>query len=261
MRPSVLTLAADAVGRTETTAADERRRLQRHLETCGPCRRAFRRETLARFPRIRNYTILEELGAGGFGVVYKAVHHEKQRTEAIKVLAGHSRARIAYFENEVHLVGQLSHPNIATLYEAHLTAPPLFYAMEYVEGEQLHAYCRRLRLPLEERLRLMRTVALTIAHAHREGVVHRDLKPQNILIDGEGRPRVVDFGIARRIDESQPLPACAPRGREGVVGTLGYIPPEQIAGQAVDGRADIFALGAILREAVTGEPMRYADHR
>ncbi|HMQ15056.1 MAG TPA: protein kinase [Phycisphaerae bacterium] len=258
-RSGVLALAADAVGRTETISAAERRQRQRHLETCGPCRRAFRRETLARFPRIRNYTILEELGAGGFGVVYKAVHHEKQRTEAIKVLAGHSRARIAYFENEVHLVGQLSHPNIATLYEAHLSAPPLFYAMEYVEGEQLHGYCRRLRLPLEERLRLMRTVALTIAHAHRQGVVHRDLKPQNILIDAEGRPRVVDFGIARRIDESGSPPASAPRGREGAVGTLGYIPPEQLAGRAVDGRADIFSLGAILREAVTGEPMRYAD--
>jgi len=258
-RPRVLALAADVVAGAARVPLLERRALHEHLETCRPCRRAFRRQAAARFPRIRNYTLLQELGAGGFGVVYKAVHHEKERTEAIKVLAGHTTARVAYFENEVHLVSKLSHPNIATLYEAHLTSAPLFYSMEFVDGEQLHEHCRRLRLPLEDRLRIIRTVALAIGHAHRQGVVHRDLKPQNILIDDHGLPRVVDFGIARRLHTDENDAILMIPGREGAVGTVGYIPPEQLAGRPVDGRADIFALGAILRETVTGEPVRHAD--
>lgn len=230
-----------------------------HLETCESCLAHFRELTAERFPRFRGYTILSQLGRGGFGVVYKAFHHAAGRVEALKVLSAKTPLRAAYFENEIRLVARLRHPNIATLYDAHLTSSPLYFAMEYVNGRHLEDYLSSRVVSIEQRLWILRQVADAVGYAHGEGVVHRDLKPQNILIDAQGQPRIIDFGIAKRFgpersDESH-APLLSPGG---ILGTYGYIAPEQLAHQPVDMRADIYALGVLLFHVVTGQPAKFA---
>ncbi len=259
-----------------------------HLETCDQCRAAFRRLTNSPegvqggFPEVADYTIVERIGEGGFGAVYCAIHHEKQRSEALKLLQGVCPERVAYFENEVHLIGRLRHPNIAMLYESHLSRPPLYYSMELIQGRPLNAYLAERAVSTADRIRIVLAVTRAVAYAHAQGVVHRDIKPQNILIDGQGEPRIIDFGIAvrlglqgkgtnaelRRIMNADPERAEAlareetdagdgdASSRTGVVGTLGYMSPEQRAGRRVDGRTDVYSLGALLYFCTTGEPPR-----
>lgn len=238
-------------------STEERPAVQEHLETCRACRGFFREKTGSWFPQIDNYTVIEKIGEGGFGTVYKAVHHAKERTEALKVLYAKTDLLEQYFENEIHLIARLRHPNIAILYDAqHSTYPP-YYTMEFVEGHSLDEYFRDHRSSLADRIHMIRKVAAAIGYAHSQGVIHRDLKPQNILVDGEGEPRIVDFGIAKRLEAA--AHAGRPTNRdEGAIGTVGYIAPEQVAGGPVDARADIYALGALLFHIVTGEPARLA---
>lgn len=239
---------------------DLRREAERTLEQSEPCREVFRKLTAGRYPRLENYTIIGQVGKGGFGVVYKAIHHAKERVEALKVLFSKTPLLTSYFQNEVHLIARLQHPNVATLYDAQLSTPPLYYTMEFVEGRRLNDYLRQEEVSLAARIGLIKLVASAVGYAHGEGVVHRDLKPQNVLIDQKGQPHIVDFGIAKKLAEVGTDETVRGRRKEqeGPVGTLGYIAPEQEKGGAVDGRADIFALGALLFNCVTGEPARLA---
>lgn len=236
--------------------SDERgRQLEARMIRNSPLRDRYRAATAGHFPDIPNYTVLQQIGKGGFGVVYKAIHHSKERIEAVKVLFSRAPTLAGYFKNEVHLVARLRHENVATLYEAQLDEPPFHYAMEFVDGQRFNEYVRTQRIPLPRRLQIVRTIAGALSYAHRENVVHRDIKPQNVLIDAHGVPHLVDFGIALRLNPDAPgEPATGDRP----VGTQGYIAPEQAAGQAVDRRADIYALGALLFFAVTGDPARQA---
>lgn len=241
-------------------AGPELARAQRLLESSRDCREYFRGLTAGLYPDLPNYTVVEQVGTGGFGVVYKAIHHTKERTEAVKVLFSKTPLITSYFQNEVHLIARLRHPNIATLFEAHLDAPPLYYAMEFVEGQRLNDYLRTRPVPLAERITLLRTVALALEYAHAQGVLHRDIKPQNIIVDAAGQPHLVDFGIAKRLElaEDAARRGGAAEPDPGPVGTLGYISPEQIRGDPLDARADIYSLGALLFYVVTGEPARQA---
>ncbi len=240
-----------------------RREAERVLEQSEPCREVFRQLTAGRYPRLPNYTIIGQVGKGGFGVVYKAIHHAKERTEALKVLFSKTPLLTTYFENEVHLIARLRHANIATLYDAQLSTPPLYYTMEFVEGERLNDYLKKHEVSLAARIEIIKAVARAVDYAHAQGVVHRDLKPQNVLLDREGQPHIVDFGIAKRLAlvEARPPEAedASEKKHEGPVGTLGYIAPEQEKGGPVDARADIYALGALLFHCVTGEPARLAS--
>jgi len=244
---------------------EDRRAAQRHLEDCESCRALFRRRTSGRFPRFRNYTIVERIGEGGFGVVYKAIHHAKQRTEALKVLFGQTPVRATYFQNEVRLVARLQHPNIATLYEAHLSSLPLYYTMEFVEGQQLDEYLREQRATLTGRINILKQVIDAVGYAHDQGVIHRDIKPQNIIVDAHGHPRIVDFGIAKKLELSRSaepgseVGETGPESPEGFLGTFGYVAPEQQAGGPIDARADIYSLGALLYHCITGEPAKFAN--
>ncbi|MFQ5805575.1 MAG: serine/threonine-protein kinase, partial [Phycisphaerae bacterium] len=241
----------------------ERREAERLLEQSEPCRELFRQLTAGRYPRLPNYTIIGQIGKGGFGVVYKAIHHAKERIEALKILFSKTPLLTSYFENEVHLIARLRHANIATLYEAQLSTPPLYYTMEFVEGERLNDYLKRHEVSLAARIDIIKSVARAVGYAHTKGVVHRDLKPQNVLLDREGQPHVVDFGIAKklalveaRLPEAE---GASQKDHEGAVGTLGYIAPEQEKGGPIDERADIYALGALLFHCVSGEPARLAS--
>lgn len=240
-----------------TLDAARRREAQRLLETREACRARLRQLTAGRFPRLPNYTIIEQVGKGGFGIVYKAVHHAKERCEALKVLFSKTPLVTAYFENEVHLIARLRHPNIATLHEAQLSAPPFYYTMEFVEGVRLNEYLKANPVSLARRIELVKTIAAALSYAHEQGVVHRDIKPQNILIDGDGVPHIVDFGIAKKLGLASSYEGRGP-GESAPVGTLGYIAPEQKAGERVDARADIYSLGALLYNCVTGQPARHA---
>lgn len=237
---------------------EQRAAAERLLKSSDACRAQWRRLTAYKFPEIPNYTIIGEVGRGGFGVVYKAVHHAKERFEALKVLSSKTPVVASYFSNEVHLIARLRDSNIATLYEAQLTTPPLYYTMEFVEGERLSEYLKRKDVSLAERIEIIKTVARSLGHAHAEGVVHRDIKPQNILIDPTGQPRIVDFGIAMQSRATENADSTGDSAPEGAVGTLGYVAPEQVAGARPDPRADIFSLGALLFHTITLEPARLA---
>jgi len=206
------------------------------------------------------YRLIERLGEGGMGAVYLAEQENPRRRVALKLLrpglaGGEMLARFAY---EAQVLGRLSHPGIARIHEAATagtaTGPQPYFAMELVEGAPLTEYARARQLPLRRRVELLIDVCDAVHHAHQQGVVHRDLKPANILVDEAGRPKVLDFGVARAVGLDAPTTL---RTRVGeIVGTLAYMSPEQAAGDPdlVDTRADVWALGALGYELLSGRP-------
>ena len=204
------------------------------------------------------YEILERLEEGGQGVVYKAVQKATRRTVAIKVLldgplaSDRQRHR---FEREVNLVSRLRHPNIVTLYESGVVRGRQYFAMEYVEGLPISDYVLFHRVPVEEAVRLFAKVCRAISSAHQRGIIHRDLKPTNIFVDLEGEPHILDFGLAKCLEDVEGAdqgPSISLTGQ--VAGTLAYLSPEQAggAGGDIDVRSDIYALGVILYRLLTG---------
>lgn len=209
-------------------------------------------------PDLPGYEIDREISRGGQGVVYLAYHPQTKRRVAIKTLLKRSLAtpkQAARFEREVELVAALRHPGIVTLYDSGVTEDGTpFLVMEFVEGERVDRALRSAR-DSGNREKIVRTlieVCEAVGAAHLRGIIHRDLKPSNVLLDKEGRPRVVDFGLAREAE-------AAPQG-EGVtiegefVGTLYYSTPEQVSSgeRAVDVRTDVYALGLMLYELLLG---------
>jgi serine/threonine-protein kinase len=191
-------------------------------------------------PVIPGFTLLRELGRGGFGTVYLALQHAPSRMVAVKVLraAQHDGPGLERFRLEGDALALLSHPNVPRVFAVGETDGRRWLAMELVRGERLDlwASARSLR----ERLGALETVARAVHAAHLRGVVHRDLKPENVVVPADGAPRVLDFGIARPIGEASPA-----------AGTRAYMSPEQREGRPVDGRADVYALGVMLRELAT----------
>ena len=201
---------------------------------------------------IGKYNILRELGRGAMGIVYEGVDPYIGRKVAIKtirfdVLTAPAEQQEAQqrFMREARSAGNLSHPSIVTIYEVGEHEGMSFIAMEFIEGESLEAMiAARRKLPIGSVVELIAQLGDALDYAHRNGVVHRDIKPANILVDSEGRPKIVDFGIAR-------IASSSLTQTNTVLGTPSYMAPEQIAGQKVDHRADLFALGAILYELLT----------
>jgi serine/threonine-protein kinase len=202
--------------------------------------------------KLGKYDIVRELGRGAMGVVYEGVDPHIGRKVAIKtirfdVLTAPAEQQEAQqrFMREARSAGNLSHPSIVTIYEVGEHDGLSFIAMEFIDGESLESMiAARRRLPLEGVIELIAQLGDALDYAHRNGVIHRDIKPANILVDREGRPRIVDFGIARIASSSLTQTAT-------VLGTPSYMAPEQIAGQKIDHRVDLFALGAILYELLT----------
>jgi tRNA A-37 threonylcarbamoyl transferase component Bud32/tetratricopeptide (TPR) repeat protein len=204
--------------------------------------------------KIGKYTILGEVGRGAMGIVYKATDPYIGRTVAVKTIRfdtlgqGPERDMAQKrFMREAHSAGNLSHPNIVTIYDVGEDGDLSYIAMEYIDGCSLEELISsRKKLSLEETVSLVEQVANALDTAHRKGVVHRDIKPANILIDQEGKPHLVDFGIAR-------LATSTMTQTNMIMGTPYYMSPEQIAGKKVDNRSDIFALGGVLYEMLTGQ--------
>jgi non-specific serine/threonine protein kinase/serine/threonine-protein kinase len=210
--------------------------------------------------RLGVYDILEEIGRGGMGDVYRAVRADGQynRQVAIKVVrVGWSSALLLeHFRQERQILATLEHPNIARLYDGGTSDDGLPYlVMELIEGEPIDVYCDRLRLNVEERVRLFRQVCDAVQYAHQRLVIHRDIKPGNILVTHEGVPKLLDFGVAKFLQIGE-QPANPTQFRPL---TPAYASPEQVRGEALTTASDVYSLGVVLYELLTGcSPYRSA---
>ncbi|HYJ31668.1 MAG TPA: protein kinase [Candidatus Binatia bacterium] len=206
--------------------------------------------------KLSHYQVLERLGAGGMGEVYRAHDSRLERDVAVKVLPPNvltdEEAR-RQFRREALALSRLNHPHIATVYDFDTDQGIDFLVMELVPGESLADHLKREPLPEAEIARLGSQIAEALEAAHEQGVIHRDLKPSNIMVTPKGQTKVVDFGLAKRLQEKVGHTlATASSGIQGVVGTLPYMAPEQLASGVIDARTDLYALGAVLYEMTTG---------
>ncbi len=201
-----------------------------------------------RTPVFSRYELIEELGEGAFGAVYKARHRVMKRLVALKVLPpalrkdAETRER---FEREAEALARLHHPHVVQIYDADIEQSFPYLAMEFVEGRDLRKVLQeRKRLSVDEVIQLGTEMAQALDHVHSQGIVHRDVKPSNIMMGPDGHAKLTDFGIA--------FAATLPRITQGILGTPEFMSPEQVDGVTVDGRSDLYSLGVLLYECLTG---------
>ena len=202
--------------------------------------------------RFGAYEVLEELGAGGMGNVYRAKNVTLERIVALKTLAPQfatDEGFVQRFLKEARAAARLNHQNIVQIYDFGCEEGVYYLAMEYVDGQSLRTLLkRRGRFSERDALALIRQAVRALAVAHAEGLVHRDIKPDNLMLTAKGELKLVDLGIAKRVDEEQGMTQTGQ-----AVGTPQYISPEQIRGaRDIDARADIYSLGATFYQLITG---------
>ena len=207
------------------------------------------------------YEILSPLGAGGMGEVYRARDSRLNREVAIKVLHDFSSSdpdRLRRFEQEARAAAALNHPNILVVYQMGTFEGDPYLVSELLEGETLRERLKRGPLPLRKVIDYAVQIARGLAAAHEKGIVHRDLKPENLFVSRDGQVKILDFGLARMASAKDSPAALKGGGQDEtqagiVMGTAGYMSPEQVRGQVADHRSDIFAFSAILYEMLTGK--------
>src|SRR6266446_6669486 len=217
--------------------------------------------TLSAGTRLGSYEILSPLGAGGMGEVYRARDSKLDRDVAVKVLPQSVAAdpdRLARFEREAKAIAALSHPNILAIHDFGTHEGVTYAVMELLEGETLRD---KLAGPISQKQAVDYALqsARGLSAAHEKGVVHRDLKPENLFVTKDGHLKILDFGLAKRVEaiasgEETSAPTASQHTQPGtVMGTVSYMSPEQVRGLPVDHRSDIFAFGAILYELLSGK--------
>ena len=214
--------------------------------------------------RLSHFRILEKVGEGGMGVVYRAEDETLRRVVALKVLppdlVGNEKRRLRLLR-EARAAAAVSHPNLATIYEIAEADGVVFIAMEYIEGPTLRRRIGGRPMEMKEALRIAAEVAEGLAQAHRANVIHRDLKPDNVIVASQGQVKILDFGLAKLLHEEDENESDASRMTTisgqmtragGIVGTASYMSPEQARGQDLDARTDLFSFGVVLYEMATG---------
>ena len=252
-KEEILRLHPDLAAELAAFFADQERmdRLARDMRSAGPA------ETPDAAPLVRyvgDYELLEEIARGGMGVVFKARQVSLNRLVAVKmILSGRlaEPAEVERFRREAGAAAQLDHPNIVPIYEVGEHQGHHYYSMKLIEGDNLGVEMPHFTANHNAAALLLAKVARAVQHAHEHGILHRDIKPGNILLDAAKQPHVADFGLARRLDESSSLSASG-----AVIGTVSYMAPEQAAAQCrrLTAAADVYALGAVLYEMLTGRP-------
>ena len=268
--------------------ADERSEIQTHISECQVCRQNVRsaqgnnpviadesptrsmsggKDSLVgawvsgkdTSPAFENYEIIQELPQGGQAIVYKAVHKPTKTHVAMKILlptlVASTRARY-YFEREAELIAGLDHPNIVKIRDSGIIHGQYFFVMEYIKGQPLYRYVEAQNLSFRERIILFKKICEAVTYAHQQGIIHRDLKSANVLIDERGEPHILDFGLAKAIgmselDRKDAMPTITGQWS----GSLSNMSPEQAAAkpELIDVRTDVYALGMMLYHILTGQ--------
>ena len=207
--------------------------------------------------RLGPYEILGLIGAGGMGEVYRARDERLKREVAVKVLhssfSGDSH-RLLRFEQEAQAASSLNHPNIMAVYDTGSQDGTPYIVSELLEGQTLRERLAAGHLPLRKAVDYAAQIARGLSAAHAKGIVHRDLKPENVFVTKDEQVKILDFGIAKLIEAEDPVPEDAAKARVVLLGTAAYMSPEQVQGQAIDGRSDIFSFGSVLYEMISGRP-------
>ena len=215
---------------------------------------------LAPGTRLGPYEILAAVGAGGMGEVYRARDTRLERTVAIKILPesfANDRERLERFQQEARILSSLNHPNLMAVYDVGAQDGMHFLVSEFLEGETLRDRMNAGPLPQRRVIEYGLQIAKGLAAAHEKGIVHRDLKPENVFVLRDDRVKILDFGLAKQrvmpstTDATMASPNQTSAGT--VLGTAGYMSPEQVRGEPVDYRSDIFSLGTILYEMISGQ--------
>src|SRR5262245_17572965 len=223
---------------------------------------------------IAHYRIVEPIGAGGMGAVYKAYDNKLQRVVALKLLPSEyvsQQDRRRRFFQEARAASALNHPHILTIYEVGEDEGTPYIAMEYVQGQTLRDKIRKNGLQLKETLDIAIQIAAGLARAHESGIIHRDLKPENLMLSRDGYAKILDFGLAKLVaereralvaDSEQKTLVLGVQTESGtLLGTVNYMAPEQLLGQRVDRRCDVFSFGVVLSEMLTGTAPFVHDNR
>ena len=228
------------------------RTFTRQCDCCARYKKATRAAEL--LGELGDYELLEEIGRGGQGVVFRARQKSLNRTVALKVISlgqWASKAHLKRFRLEAEAAARLEHPGIVPIHEVGERDGSCYFSMKFVEGGQLDEVVRRTPMSIRQAVELITKVARTVHYAHEHGILHRDIKPGNILLDAKGEPHLTDFGLARLVETE----STVTRTLE-VLGTPSYMAPEQAVGNnaAISSVTDVYGLGAVLYQLLTGQP-------
>src|SRR6266478_4016301 len=243
---------ASVAGSGDPGRVDEPARDETNAAAAGDARKAAQAAEM--LGQLGDYELLEEVGRGGQGVVFRARQKSLNRTVALKVISlgqWASKAHLKRFRLEAEAAARLEHPGIVPIHEVGERDGQCYFSMKFVEGGQLDEVVRRTPMSIRQAAELIAKVARTVHYAHQHGILHRDIKPGNILLDRKGEPQLTDFGLARLVETESTMTRTL-----DVLGTPSYMAPEQAVGNtaAVSSVTDVYGLGAVLYQLLTGQP-------